>query len=173
MALRVISLLVGRMKFHWARKYFLVCWPSSVHWICMVCSALDMLSGCYIRLEICFAYESFSPLLWSVEECYAYWGILPLKSYVVNFHTQVSSRDYKFFKGPIPHGNWLECYLRTHCFCIRNLTCSLPAFVWFLIHQQLVRRSRNPLFMTYFLYLIVFVSTFSCRLLTSGRIRSL
>ena len=25
MALRVISLLVGRMKFHWAGKYFLVC----------------------------------------------------------------------------------------------------------------------------------------------------
>ena len=36
-----------------------------------------------------------------------------------------------------PHGKCFVRYIRT-CFCIRNLTCSLPSLVIFLIRQQLV-----------------------------------
>ena len=35
-------------------------------------------------------------------------------------------------------------YLRTRCFCIRNLTRSLRSLVRFLIRQQLVRKYRTP-----------------------------
>ena len=35
-------------------------------------------------------------------------------------------------------------YLRTRCFCIRNLTRSLRSLVRFLIRQQLVRKYRSP-----------------------------
>ena len=35
-------------------------------------------------------------------------------------------------------------YLRTSCFCIRNLTRSLHSLVRFLIRQQLVRKYRTP-----------------------------
>ena len=45
-------------------------------------------------------------------------------------------------------------YLRTRCFCIRNLTRSLRSLVRFLIRQQLVRKYRTPaLSMKYSLYL--------------------
>ena len=45
-------------------------------------------------------------------------------------------------------------YLRTRCFCIRNLTPSLRPLVRFLIRQQLVRRIRTPaLSMKYSLYI--------------------
>ena len=44
-------------------------------------------------------------------------------------------------------------YLRTSCFCIRNLTRSLRSLVRFLIRQQLVRKYCTPaLFMKYSLY---------------------
>ena len=44
-------------------------------------------------------------------------------------------------------------YLRTRCFCIRNLTRSLRSLVRFLIRQQLVRKYRTPaLSMKYSLY---------------------
>ena len=35
-------------------------------------------------------------------------------------------------------------YIRTRCFCIRNLTRSLPSLVPFLIRQQLVREYCTP-----------------------------
>ena len=45
-------------------------------------------------------------------------------------------------------------YLRTRCFCIRNLTRSLRSLVRFLIRQQLVRKYRTPaLSMKYSLYI--------------------
>ena len=45
-------------------------------------------------------------------------------------------------------------YLRTHCFCIRNLTRSLRSLVRFLILQQLVRKYRTTaLSMKYSLYI--------------------
>ena len=44
----------------------------------------------------------------------------------------------------IPHGKCFVWYLRTRCFCIRNLTRSLCSLVQFLIHQQLVRKYRTP-----------------------------
>ena len=44
-------------------------------------------------------------------------------------------------------------YLRTRCFCNRNLTRSLRSLVRFLIRQQLVRKYRTPaLSMKYSLY---------------------
>ena len=50
----------------------------------------------------------------------------------------------------IPHGKCFVRYLRTRCFCIRNLTRSLRSLVRFLIRQQLVRKYRTPtLFMKY------------------------
>ena len=46
-------------------------------------------------------------------------------------------------------------YLRTRCFCNRNLTRSLRSLVRFLIRQQLVRKYRTPaLSMKYSLYII-------------------
>ena len=46
-------------------------------------------------------------------------------------------------------------YLRTRCFCIRNLTRSLRSLVRFLIRQQLVRKYRTPaLSMWYCVYYI-------------------
>ena len=46
-------------------------------------------------------------------------------------------------------------YLRTRCFCIRNLTRSLRSLVRFLIRQQLVRKYRTPaLSMKYGLFII-------------------
>ena len=46
-------------------------------------------------------------------------------------------------------------YLRTRCFCIRNLTRSLRSLVRFLIRQQLVRKYRtSALSMKYSLYTI-------------------
>ena len=44
----------------------------------------------------------------------------------------------------IPHGKCFVQYLRTRCFCIRNLTRSLRSLVRFLIRQQLVRKYRTP-----------------------------
>ena len=44
----------------------------------------------------------------------------------------------------IPHGKCFVRYLRTRCFCIRNLTRSLRSLVRFLIRQQLVRKYRTP-----------------------------
>ena len=53
----------------------------------------------------------------------------------------------------IPHRKCFVRYLRTRCFCIRNLTRSLRSLVRFLIRQQLVRKYRTPaLFMKYSLY---------------------
>ena len=50
----------------------------------------------------------------------------------------------------IPHGKCFVRYLRTRCFCIRNLTRSLCSLVRFLIRQQLGRKNRTPaLFMKY------------------------
>ena len=44
-------------------------------------------------------------------------------------------------------------YLRTRCFCIRNLTLSLRSLVRFLIRQQLMGKYRTPaLSMKYSLY---------------------
>ena len=55
----------------------------------------------------------------------------------------------------IPHGKCFIRYLRTRCFCIRNLTRSLRSLVRFLIRQQLVRKYRTPaLSMKYSLYVI-------------------
>ena len=54
----------------------------------------------------------------------------------------------------IPHGKCFVRYLRTRCFCIRNLTPSLRSLIRFLIRQQLVRKYRTPaLSMKYSLYL--------------------
>ena len=44
----------------------------------------------------------------------------------------------------IPHGKCFVRYLRTRCFCIRNLNRSLRSLVRFLIRQQLVRKNRTP-----------------------------
>ena len=44
----------------------------------------------------------------------------------------------------IPHGKCFVRYLRTRCFCIKNLTRSLRSLVRFLIRQQLVRKYRTP-----------------------------
>ena len=44
----------------------------------------------------------------------------------------------------IPHGKCFVRYLRTRCFCIRNLTRSLRSLVRFLTRQQLVRKYRTP-----------------------------
>ena len=45
-------------------------------------------------------------------------------------------------------------YLRTRCFCIRNLTRSLRSLVRFLIQKQRVRKYRTPaLSMKYSLYM--------------------
>ena len=53
----------------------------------------------------------------------------------------------------IPYGTCFVGYLRTRCFCIRNLTCLLRSLVRFLNHQQLVRKYRTPaLSMKYSLY---------------------
>ena len=48
-------------------------------------------------------------------------------------------------------------YLRTRCFCIRNLTRSLRSLVRFLILQQLVRKYRTTaLSMKYSLYITLY-----------------
>ena len=48
-------------------------------------------------------------------------------------------------------------YLRTRCFCIRNLTRSPRSLVRFLIRQQLVRKYRTPaLSMKYSLYITLY-----------------
>ena len=53
----------------------------------------------------------------------------------------------------IPHGKCYVRYLRTRCFCIRNLTRSLRSLVRFLICQQLVRKYRtSALSMKYSLF---------------------
>ena len=53
----------------------------------------------------------------------------------------------------IPHGKCFVRYLRTRCFCIRNLTRSLRSLVRFLIRQQLVHKCHTPaLSMKYSLY---------------------
>ena len=44
----------------------------------------------------------------------------------------------------IPHGKCFVRYLRTRCFCIRNLTRSLRSLLRFLIRQHLVRKYRTP-----------------------------
>ena len=44
----------------------------------------------------------------------------------------------------IPHGKCFVRYLRTRCFCIRNLTSSLRPLFRFLIRQQLERKHRTP-----------------------------
>ena len=44
----------------------------------------------------------------------------------------------------IPHGKCFVQYLRTRCFCIRNLTRSLRSLVRFLIRQQLVCKYHTP-----------------------------
>ena len=57
------------------------------------------------------------------------------------------------YNTPIPHGKCFVRYLRTRCFCNRNLTRSLRSLVRFLIRQHLVRKYRTPaLSMTYSLY---------------------
>ena len=54
----------------------------------------------------------------------------------------------------IPHVKCNVRYLRTRCFCIRNLTRSLRSLVRFLIQKQLVCKYRTPaLSMKYSLYL--------------------
>jgi len=59
----------------------------------------------------------------------------------------------------IPHGKCFVRYLRTRCFCIRNLTRSLRSLVRFLIRQQLVCKYRTPaLFMKYSLYIPLILS---------------
>ena len=74
----------------------------------------------------------------------------------------------------IPHGKCFVRYLRTRCFCIRNLTRSLRSLVRFLIRQQLVGKYSTPaLSMKYSLFILVQVlhdnrpSTFFFQLLTS------
>ena len=59
----------------------------------------------------------------------------------------------------IPHGKCFVRYLRTRCFCTRNLTRSLRSLVRFLIRQQLVRKYRTPaLSMKYSLFkLLLFI----------------
>ena len=48
-------------------------------------------------------------------------------------------------------------YIRTRCFCIRNLTRSLRSLVRFLIRQKLVRKYRTPaLSMKYSLHMAFF-----------------
>ena len=162
----------GRKKFHWVKKCLFVHWPSLwfVYFPSIVFSVLNMLSGYYLRL--CFAIDN-SHLEFDLSKSYVYWDTLPKKlcrnlSYASeNTWLQVLQRVYTIWK-------LLGLLLRTRHFRIRNLTCSLPAFVWFLIHQQLVRRSRaRTLFMNYICIFCFFFPTFSCRLLTSGRIRSL
>ena len=55
-------------------------------------------------------------------------------------------------------------YLRTRCFCIKNLTRSLRSLVLFLIRQQLVRKYRTPaLSMKYSLYILVGCPWFLCK----------
>ena len=55
----------------------------------------------------------------------------------------------------IPQGKCSVRYLRTRCFCIRNLTRWLRSLVRFLIRQQLVRKYRRPaLSMKYSLYIL-------------------
>ena len=44
----------------------------------------------------------------------------------------------------IPHGKCFVRYLRTRCFCIRNLTRSLRSLVRFLIRQQLLCKYCAP-----------------------------
>ena len=44
----------------------------------------------------------------------------------------------------IPHGKCFVRYLRSRCFCIRNLTRLLRSLVRFLIRQQLVCKYRTP-----------------------------
>ena len=64
----------------------------------------------------------------------------------------------------IPHGKCFVRYLRTRCFCIRNLTRSLRSLVRFLIRQQLVRKYRTPaLSMKYSLCLKFFYTSHSNR----------
>ena len=64
----------------------------------------------------------------------------------------------------IPHGKCFVRYLRTRCFCIRNLTRSLRSLVRFLIRQQLVRKYRTPaLSMKYSLYMSLFSVDFIWR----------
>ena len=54
----------------------------------------------------------------------------------------------------ITHGKCFVRYLRTRCFCIRNLTRSLRQLVRFLLRQQLVRKYRSPaLSMKYSLFI--------------------
>ena len=54
----------------------------------------------------------------------------------------------------VPHGKCFVLYLRTRCFCIRNLTRSMRSLVRFLIHQRLVRKYRTyALSMKYSIYL--------------------
>ena len=49
-----------------------------------------------------------------------------------------------FVINTMPHGKCFVGYLRTRCFCIRNLTRSLRSLVRFLIRQQLVCKYRTP-----------------------------
>ena len=79
-----------------------------------------------------------------------YTEIHSLKNFVVNFHTQARTRDYKFFKGSLPHGNCLDCYYAQVIFVSEISLVRCPHLFAFLIHQQLVRRSRaRTLFMNY------------------------
>ena len=68
----------------------------------------------------------------------------------------------QYVYNTIPHGKCFVRYLRTRCFCIRNLTRSLRSLVRFLIRQQLVRKYRTPaLSMKYSLFVLCVVFSFS------------
>ena len=61
----------------------------------------------------------------------------------------ISEMEWNSFVGliiinTIPHGKCFVRYLRTRCFCIRNLTRSLRSLIPFLIRQQLVGKYRTP-----------------------------
>ena len=72
---------------------------------------------------------------------------------VIKDDKQEFKSQYIYIISTIPHGKCFVRYLRTRCFCIRNLTRSLRSLVRFLIRQQLVRKFRTPaLSMKYSLY---------------------
>ena len=62
----------------------------------------------------------------------------------------------------IPHGKCFVRYLRTRCFCIRNLTRSLRSLVRFLIRQQLVRNTVRLHFPWSILYIFKHLTNIAC-----------
>ena len=74
------------------------------------------------------------------------------------------------YNKTIPHGKGFVRCIRTRCFLIRNLTCSLRSLVRFLTRQQLVRKYRTPaLPMKYPIYISSFHRA-SSRLLLYQRV---